>query len=141
MLIDVLYTSHGKLIYSEIPQESPEYTFVEDLICQNPRSKHSIRVGKMFTLCFPQQNVEDFVYSARYFGVLGIGEAKQLLAKGLLPQGGMHLVKNFVDLVGVGSRGGILVFVCRVKEEVSEVYIYIYIYRYIYLFIIFLEQE
>lgn len=79
MLVDCLYGTKGKFIYSIIQENSTEFHFVQNFfISYNQTSR--VKVQKVFNLSFPDQNCDpNSLYDGRLFIKLTSAQAKTFL--------------------------------------------------------------
>jgi hypothetical protein len=95
MLIDILYNTQGRIIYSEISKESPELLFIEELLRIEKPMEHTMSINNAFNMCFPHRTPDP--HSQTYFTTFPIPEAKLLIHNSVVPSNGFVFYKRFAD--------------------------------------------
>lgn len=76
-LIDVLYSSEGKVIYSDLPAGSPEYRFIETITGPKSMKKYFVNIRKVYQVATCSDH--DIVSNKYFFVPLQEAELKGLL--------------------------------------------------------------
>jgi len=85
-LVDILYTSKGKVIHSEIINSSAEFSYLSSAINKRTADDLTIKLTKAFHVNFSDINFNEHLLGPRTFVILSLPEFKEFLSSRTLPQ-------------------------------------------------------
>ncbi|CAG9334434.1 unnamed protein product [Blepharisma stoltei] len=123
-LIDILYSTEGKIIYNELNASNPEYKFVEN-ICQIKNFKnHYVEIRKIYQIADSVPREASFTY---YYIKVSENDLKAILIDKSLTDG-LDLRTNLMNCLR-DEKGNFLIFVVRTTEGLGDEGEYITIYE------------
>ena len=118
-LIEVLYSSEGRVIYSELSQSSPEYRFIDTIIGSKSLKHFNLQLRKVYQIA--SSNDHDLLSNRYFFISLPEQDLKQLLLARTC-QGALTLKSSYIESIK-DEIGNYLTLVVR-RDNADELKIY-----------------
>lgn len=123
-LIDILYTTEGKVIYNELSQSHPEYKFVENIAQFKSFKNNYVDIRKVYQIADSMPKEAAYTY---YFLRVLEEELKQLLIDRSFSD--EKELKTSLMSCLKDEKGNFLVFIVRATENLGEAGDYLTLYE------------